>query len=247
MLSYNCVGCSLHARAQDSIRAWGALGPGSVVASHGFGPLAQAILQKEGLPAAICSSASHEMDLPSASFNDPRLQTCARLSYVYLLTITWCGHAGIYDGADSKRFFVTISYFTCRTLRPNCSQKPVFNYLLIASSRTGNPLDGFQGPFYVDTSGLEPVTLQVACTGPDTTMLLLHEAASCISQSGMLKRQIGPDQHQPGWLSIGNTIRLPRDACMLLGGGCTWIAAALSGCAQQPACWLAGARGSMHT
>ena len=71
-------------------------------------------------------------------------------------------HAGIYDAADSKRFFVTISYFTCRTLRPDCSGKPVFNYLLIASSRTSDPLDGFQGPFYVDTSGLEPVTLQVS-------------------------------------------------------------------------------------
>ena len=71
----------------------------------------------------------------------------------------WC--AGVYDGADSQRFFVTVQFFTCLTLHPDCSSKPVFNYLLIASSRTSNPLEGFQGPFYVDTSGVTPQTLQV--------------------------------------------------------------------------------------
>ena len=73
-----------------------------------------------------------------------------------------CLHAGVYDGADSQRFFVTIQFFTCLTMHPNCSANPVFNYLLIASSRTSNPLEGFQGPFYVDTSGVTPQTLQAS-------------------------------------------------------------------------------------
>ena len=66
----------------------------------------------------------------------------------------------MYDAADSQRFFVTMQFFTCLTLQPDCSANPVFNYLLIATSRTSNPLDGFLGPFYVDTSGLDPVQLQ---------------------------------------------------------------------------------------
>ena len=53
-------------------------------------------------------------------------------------------------------------YYTCTSLsRPDCSKEPVFSYVLIATSKSDNPLEGFLGPYYVDTSGLEPTTLQV--------------------------------------------------------------------------------------
>ena len=53
-------------------------------------------------------------------------------------------------------------YYTCTTrARPDCSNKPVFSYVLIAVSKSDNPLDGFLGPYYVDVSGLNPFSLQV--------------------------------------------------------------------------------------
>lgn len=70
--------------------------------------------------------------------------------------------AGLYDAPDSGRFFITAMFYTCTSLeRPDCSNKNVFSYVLVAVSKSSNPLDGFQGPFYVDTSGVDPFDLQV--------------------------------------------------------------------------------------
>ena len=106
--------------------------------------------------AGLREDAAHlaSLQLPAAAAAAGASLCLRTLSTVLLLC------AGVYDATDSQRFFVTIQFFTCLTLHPNCSSKPVFNYLLIATSRTANPLDGFQGPFYVDTSGLSPQTLQ---------------------------------------------------------------------------------------
>lgn len=55
-------------------------------------------------------------------------------------------------------------FYTCTSrVRPDCSNKPVFSYVLLATSKSDNPLDGFQGPFYVDVTGLSPTTLQARC------------------------------------------------------------------------------------
>lgn len=71
--------------------------------------------------------------------------------------------AGLYDEPDSHRFFISMMYYTCTTrTNPDCSNKPVFSYVLIAVSKTENPLDGFLGPYYVDTSGVDPFTLQAS-------------------------------------------------------------------------------------
>ena len=80
--------------------------------------------------------------------------------------------AGIYDEPDSDRFFITMMYYTCTTrASPDCSNKNVFSYVLIAVSKTSNPLDGFSGPYYVDTSGVDPVMLQVLLAEPSAVLM----------------------------------------------------------------------------
>lgn len=67
--------------------------------------------------------------------------------------------AGLYDAADSKRFFISISFFSCRTAA--CLAKgavPIFSYLLIGVSKTSDPREGFLGPYFVATDGINPDT-----------------------------------------------------------------------------------------
>ena len=77
-----------------------------------------------------------------------------------------CPAAGLFDEPDSRRFFISMMYYTCTT--PDCANKPVFSYVLLAVSKSDNPLDGFLGPYYVDTTGLNPVTFQVGLGARDT-------------------------------------------------------------------------------
>ena len=86
-------------------------------------------------------------------------------------------HAGLYDASDSERFFVSISYFSCRSAKClSVGPVPVFSYLLIGVSKTSDPRDGFLGPYFVATDAINPETDQVSRTlvsklPPDTSML----------------------------------------------------------------------------
>ena len=42
-------------------------------------------------------------------------------------------------------------------------QLPLFNYILIAVSKTSDPRDGFLGPYFVQDNGLNPNTGKVRC------------------------------------------------------------------------------------
>ena len=86
----------------------------------------------------------------------------------------WCGYigmdllpklvfAGLYDAADSKRFYVSMSYFSCRTTAClNRGPIPIFSYLLLGVSKTSDPRDGFLGPYFVATDGINPDTNEVS-------------------------------------------------------------------------------------
>lgn len=56
-----------------------------------------------------------------------------------------------------------MSFFSCRTAA--CLAKgarPSFSYMLIATSKTSDPRDGFFGPYFVATDGINPDTNEVA-------------------------------------------------------------------------------------
>lgn len=71
--------------------------------------------------------------------------------------------AGLYDASDSERFYVSMSHFSCRTQAClNKNTVPTFSYLLIGVSKTSDPRDGFLGPYWVPTDGINPATNQVS-------------------------------------------------------------------------------------
>ena len=75
--------------------------------------------------------------------------------------------AGLYDAADSKRFYVSMSYFSCRTTAClNRGPIPIFSYLLLGVSKTSDPRDGFLGPYFVATDGINPDTNEVSSCPP---------------------------------------------------------------------------------
>lgn len=90
--------------------------------------------------------------------------------------------AGIYDAADSKRFFVSTAYSSCGTVSClTAGSIPIFSYLLVGVSKTSDPRDGFLGPYFIATDGIDPETNQAkpppTLTSPDV-LALLHSRSS---------------------------------------------------------------------
>ncbi|KAK9813754.1 hypothetical protein WJX73_007121 [Symbiochloris irregularis] len=125
----------------------------------------------------------------------------------------------LFDAPDSGRFFITAMFYTCTSLaRPDCSDKEVFSYVLVAVSKSSNPLEGFLGPFYVDTSGVDPFNLQPYpgfedCAPPNSTV-----GAGCLGDYPMP----GIDQNA-FWFSVNLFSRIP------LSAGLSFVGALLFG------------------
>jgi hypothetical protein len=60
-----------------------------------------------------------------------------------------------------------MSYFSCRSSA--CLRKgniPIFSYLLVGVSKTSDPRDGFLGPYFIATDGIDPNTNEVTYPPP---------------------------------------------------------------------------------
>ena len=68
------------------------------------------------------------------------------------MTARGCAHgcAGVFDGADTQRFYITVANYALAG-----GQHLGSSALLIAVSATSNPAEGFMGPFSVPTMGLD--------------------------------------------------------------------------------------------
>lgn len=66
-------------------------------------------------------------------------------------------------------------YFSCRS--PACQKKggiPIFSYLLVGVSKTSDPRDGFLGPYFIATDGINPDTDEVTPPPPPHPFPKLH-------------------------------------------------------------------------